>query len=285
LGASADAESAYNIGLRLCGEAEARKDPSRTIQVAQFHTKVGEIFIRKGRFRRATESFRRAAESFHRARHQRGAKKSDLEYYTAQWAQNSERLEKLEGHLSSLLRGQKQSADAADAIALAWLCQVHKQMPATALRFYTEAFAADPKVADDLNLQHRFKAACCATLVGCGQGEDTDKLDTKERGRLRHQALDWLRADLKAYKQAMEQSADKAGPEIAVQMQGWLHDKHFAGVRGNESLAKLPEAERQQWGKLWEEVETLRQRGAIPVAEALRQHAAQRPAPASSARP
>jgi hypothetical protein len=33
-------------------------------------------------------------------------------------------------------------------------------------------------------------------------------------------------------------------------------------VRGLEDLVKLPEAERQQWHKLWDDVETLRQRAA-----------------------
>jgi hypothetical protein len=45
-------------------------------------------------------------------------------------------------------------------------------------------------------------------------------------------------------------------------MQHWLHDADFAGVRGPESLAQLPEVERKDWQKLWEEVEALKQRAA-----------------------
>jgi hypothetical protein len=90
---------------------------------------------------------------------------------------------------------------------------------------------------------------------------------------LRQQALDWLRADLKVYRQLMEKSADKAGPAVAQRMQHWLGDEDFAGVRGPESLGKLPEAERKEWQKLWEDV------------EALRQSAARQPTAASSARP
>jgi hypothetical protein len=55
-----------------------------------------------------------------------------------------------------------------------------------------------------------------------------------------------------------------AGPAIAQRMQHWVQDTDFAGVRGSEPLAKLPEAERKAWQKLWEEVETLRQRAAKP---------------------
>ena len=34
----------------------------------------------------------------------------------------------------------------------------------------------------------------------------------------------------------------------------WLDDSDFAGVRGPKALAKLPEAERRPWQKLWEDV-------------------------------
>jgi hypothetical protein len=43
-------------------------------------------------------------------------------------------------------------------------------------------------------------------------------------------------------------------------MQHWLQDADFTGVRGPKSLAQLPEAERKEWQKLWEEVEALRMR-------------------------
>jgi hypothetical protein len=32
--------------------------------------------------------------------------------------------------------------------------------------------------------------------VGCGQGQDADKLDNQERARWRRQALEWLRQDI-----------------------------------------------------------------------------------------
>jgi hypothetical protein len=37
-------------------------------------------------------------------------------------------------------------------------------------------------------------------------------------------------------------------------MQHWLKDTDFAGVRGPEALAKLPETERRAWQKLWSDV-------------------------------
>jgi serine/threonine-protein kinase len=180
----------------------------------------------------------------------------------------------LDGKLPAILSGEKEPADNAERIALAQLCQLPcKKQHLAAKRFYDTAFSEKPHLADDLNNQHRYNAACAAALTGCGQGKDADKLDPKERARLRQQALDWLRADLKAYRQVMEKSADKARPAIAQRMQHWLQDQDFAGVRGVKSLDGLPEAERKDWHKLWHEV------------EALRQQAAQQPKKESSDRP
>jgi hypothetical protein len=79
--------------------------------------------------------------------------------------------------------------------------------------------------------------------------------DAKGRARLRRQALDWLRADLGAWGQRLEKEPDKARPAVSQQMKHWLADPDFAGVRGPEALAKLPEGERPDWQKLWADVE------------------------------
>src|SRR5205823_5291621 len=154
------------------------------------------------------------------------------------------------------------------------MCQLPcKSLYAAATRFYAEAFAQQPKLADDLNAQPRYEAACAAALAGCGQGKDADQSDAKERARLRRQALDWLRADLTAYRRLLDKEPDKARPVVHETMQHWLQDKDFTGVRGPAALAKLPEAERQQWQTLWQEI------------EALRQHASSAPKTASPGRP
>jgi hypothetical protein len=86
-----------------------------------------------------------------------------------------------------------------------------------------------------------------------------DALDEKERGRLRQQALDWLRADLDAWNEQLKKDPARAGRQVVQQMQHWQQDSDFANVRDPEALAKLPEAERPAWQKLWADVaETLR---------------------------
>jgi serine/threonine-protein kinase len=156
--------------------------------------------------------------------------------------------------LPRVLTGEVQPAGAAERLALAQLCQLpSKSLYAAAVRFYADAFAEQPRLADDLETQPRYEAACAAALAGCGQGKDADQSDEGTRARLRHQALEWLRADLAAYRQLLEKEPDKAGPLVRKRMQHWHQDTDFAGARG-EALVKLPEAERQAWQQLWAEV-------------------------------
>jgi hypothetical protein len=54
-------------------------------------------------------------------------------------------------------------------------------------------------------------------------------------------------------------------PVVMQRMQHWQSDSDLKGVRGPEALAKLPEAERQEWQKLWAEVDELRQKATKPA--------------------
>jgi serine/threonine-protein kinase len=161
----------------------------------------------------------------------------------------------LDGKLTAILSGQKQPADVAERLALAQLCQLPcKKQYAAAVRFFQEAFAAELKLTGDQPSDHRYNAACAAALAGCGQGKDADKLDGKERARLRRQALDWLRADLTAWGHWLDKEPGKVRSAAVPLMRHWLDDPDFAGARGPEALAKLPEPERQPWRQLWDDV-------------------------------
>jgi tetratricopeptide (TPR) repeat protein len=166
----------------------------------------------------------------------------------------AEQMAELTKRLPAVLEGKDRPKDAAERLAFAWLCQLDRKEYAAAARFYAEAFAAEPKLAQNLEVSHRYNAACAAALAGCGQGQDAAALDAKERARLRRQALAWLRADLAAWGRLLEKGADKVRSAAVGVLQHWLVDPDFAGVRGREALAKLPEAERQLWQELWSQV-------------------------------
>src|SRR5262249_6313776 len=144
---------------------------------------------------------------------------------------------------------------ATECLGLAYVCQA-KHLHRAAARFYTEAFAAQPRLADALLAGHRYNAACSAALAAAGQGKDAANLADREGADLRNQALDWLRADLNLWTRIAKDS-----PPVQAQMEQtlwhWQTDSDLAGVRDKEALAKLPPAEREAWTKLWADVADL----------------------------
>jgi Flp pilus assembly protein TadD/serine/threonine protein kinase len=231
---------------------------------AEVYCNLGHVLQQQGRFADALAALKRG--------HELGSKNPRWPYPSAQWVRTAEQLVALEAKLPQLLKGEAQPANAAEQLTLAHMCQEHKKRYAAATRFYADAFAAEPKLADDLKGGHRYNAACAAALAGCGQGQDAAQLDEQARTLLRRQALAWLRADLARYVPAAEKGSAQVRAGVRQQLAHWQQDSNFAGVRG-AALARLPEAERPPWQKLWAEVEELRQR------------AAKAPEPATSSRP
>jgi hypothetical protein len=191
--------------------------------------------------------------------HDLGSKDPRWPFPSAQWVRECERLVELDGRLPAVLGGQEHLTNTAERVAFAQLCQTPcKKLFAAATRFYGDAFAGDPKLAEDLSAHHRYHAACTAALAGSGQGNGAKTLNDKDRARLRQQALTWLRDDFKAWRNLLEQRPDKTRQIVAGQMQHWLTDPDFAGVRGEQALARLPRDEQQAWISLWADVEQLR---------------------------
>jgi tetratricopeptide (TPR) repeat protein len=252
-----DLAAAYNnLGLALADQKqldEAVVAFKKAIQLSKdspgTHCNLGLLLRDQGQYAEALTYLRRG--------HELGSRDPRWPYPSAQWVRDCEGFVELDSKLPEILSGHRKPADSRQRLMVAWMCQQHRKLYAAATRFYTGAFADNPQLADDLNLQHRYDAACAAALAGCGQGKDAGQLDQTERARLRQQALDWLRKDLKAYRQLLDRSAGRAGPTIAQRMRHWLQDDDLAGVRGAEPLACLPEPERKAWQKLWTEVQAL----------------------------
>jgi serine/threonine-protein kinase len=133
-----------------------------------------------------------------------------------------------------------------------------------AARLYSEAFAAEPRLADDVPAGARFYAARAAALAGCSQGKDADQLNDEERAILRRQAHDWLRQDLIWCGQQVDGGNAQTNAWIRQRMQFWLGDPALDGVRANDALARLPDEERQRWVRLWSDVDALLRRMSVP---------------------
>jgi serine/threonine-protein kinase len=236
------------IALKARGQLEEavrefRKAIELDPKLAQAHGVLGRTLLQLGRFAEARDATRRCLELLPPDQVLRREFTPDL--------RQCEELLALEDQLSAILGGKEKPAGDAQRLALARLCQEpFKKLYAASFRFYREAFANDPKLADDLQRGCRYNAACAAALAGCGQGQDAAGVPDEERARLRKQALDWLRADLDAWKRLLP----GARPVVVQKMQHRLADDDFAGVRGARALAKLPEAERPAWQQLWADV-------------------------------
>jgi Flp pilus assembly protein TadD len=259
-----NAEAHYCFGNALLDQgnlteasAAYRKAIAVKAKYAEAHCNMGQALLRQGRFAEGLTSLKRG--------HELGSKKAGWSYPSPAWVRHPERLVELDAKLSKVLKGEAQPADVAERIALAQLCQEYKGRYRAALQFYTEAFAEQPKLADDLQHQHRYNAACAAALLACGQGQDAGQIDDTERTRLHRQALDWLQADLVAWVQLLDKEPDKIRPVLAKTMQHWQQDKDFASVRG-EVLNQLPEAQRRPWQQLWSDVADLLNRAAAKPA-------------------
>jgi tetratricopeptide (TPR) repeat protein len=248
----------YNLGIALT----AKKELDAAIQeyraaialdpkLAEAHCNLGHLLGQQGQLATAAEEFRKG--------HELGSKQPGWSYPSALWVRQAEQLVALDRKLTALLEGKDKPADDAERLALADLCQQpYKQLYAGAGRFYAEAFAHDPKLAGDMQKQHRYNAACAAALAGCGEGKDADKSDDKERARLRQQALAWLRADLVAWTKLAESDKPAARKAVQAALQHWQDDADLAGVRDKDALENLPEAERDAWRKLWDDVAAVR---------------------------
>jgi tetratricopeptide (TPR) repeat protein len=246
----AEAHCNLGIALRMVGRldeaiAECRYAITLKKDLAEAHYSLGQFLAEKGQFHEALEEARRG--------HELGSRLPNWKNPSAQLVRQRERLVELDDKLPAILQGKTRPANPEERLEYARLC-CYKRLHGAAARFFDEAFAAEPKLADDLGASHRYNAACAAALAGCGQGKDVDKLDPVERVRLRRQALDWLKADLEAWRRLLGREPDKLRPILAKNMRHWLADADFAGMRGPAAIAKLPEVERQAWQKLWADV-------------------------------
>jgi tetratricopeptide (TPR) repeat protein len=257
----------YNLGITL-----AAVDPEKAISAyrravqlqpdhPEAHCNLGRVLQRQGQFTEALKFLRRGHELGYELKSKNPRR---WPYPSALWVKECEVLDELERRLPAMLSGDQKPTNPAEAVAFAEVCAA-KRLYGAAARFYADAFGEQPKLADDLQRELRYNAACAAALASCAQGEDAKSLDNKERARLRAQARDWLRAELAAWRRLLEKEPVKARPALVAQMQHWLNDRDFAEVRGSEALERLPAAERSDWQKLWQEVEGLRQRAAKPA--------------------
>jgi serine/threonine-protein kinase len=211
---------------------------------AAAHITLGDALVARGQLDEAIACYLKASELDPKLANARTQRARAL------------RLSAARDKLPAYQDGNYTPASNAERLDLGEWCRIRK-LHRTAARIYAQAFAADPKLADNVGNGLRYIAACSAALAACGNGEEAANLDGVERARLRKQALDWLRANLAVRTNQLDSGTPASRAGVLRALRPWQQDPDLAGIRDPEALARLPEAERKELEALWAEVQAL----------------------------
>jgi eukaryotic-like serine/threonine-protein kinase len=251
-----NAEAHYVLGNAL------RDQGNLSAAAAQFREAVGlkpdfaAAYCNLGLVLRTQGDYAGSLASLRRG-HELGAKQHGWRYPSAQWVADGERMAAVAERLPALLKGQDRPKDVPERLALGRMCYDTRRFSA-ATRFWAEALESDPKLGDDRRALHRYDAACAAALAAGGQAKDEPPPDAAAKAKLRTQALDWLKAEQRAWAKLLQSGPRQARPAIAQTLDHWKKDNDLAAVREAEELARLPEAEQGEWQTFWAGVDALR---------------------------
>jgi serine/threonine protein kinase/Flp pilus assembly protein TadD len=225
-GRLSEAADVYRAGIKLKPD------------YAELHCNRGLLLQQLGQFPDALVALRRG--------HELGSKRPGWPYPSGQWVQECQRYLHLEAKLPAMLRGE-QTPSREEASDLVQLCLWKRRYAAAA------GFAA--KVYTDRTEPPRL-GAFAAARAGCGQSEDAAELSDKERARLRGQALEWLRADMAAWKARLATGKPQEREAAQRFVDECLYGPSLAALREASTLELLPAAERQEWRRFWAEIAT-----------------------------
>jgi tetratricopeptide (TPR) repeat protein len=225
------AEANYRAALAI--------DPDSII-----HYNMGLVHERRGDLTGAEEWFRKAvAMAPTKALYRQGLDRV---------VQNRAKLVRLD----EIVAGRAKPATPAETIEFAILAtHPPRRRYALTVRLYSEAFAADPALADPLKNPHRYWAACDAVRAATGKDTEMAALGVEEWGYFTGLALKWLRADLALW---TSQAKDpKRREKVRDQLTDWKNESVLAPVRDPAWLAAMPPADREAWEALWRDVDAL----------------------------
>jgi tetratricopeptide (TPR) repeat protein/tRNA A-37 threonylcarbamoyl transferase component Bud32 len=244
------ASAHYNLGVLLLTQGDFSGAVTRLGRVLelepgrfQAHVQIAGALISLGRFDDACTAAQRALDLCPPGRP--GHDEAALRLREAEWILQIDR------RLPAVLRGEDHPANVTEHAFFAGLAGVRRQYAGSA-RLYDQLFRKDPAAAESQN--RRYTAACCAAFAGCGQGEDDPAPDADERARLRRQALDWLRADLKVHVTGLAAADPKVKEAARYALRIWQANTNLSVVRDAAGLEALPDDERDAWRQLWADV-------------------------------
>jgi len=166
-----------------------------------------------------------------------------------------------EGQLADVLSGKEQVTPLRRR-QLATVCLVKKRY-SDAVRLFDEAFAAQPALANDLDSDTLFEAACAAARAA----EQAKAMP--ERLRLLNQATAWLRANLVVWSIVLDRGKESDRQLLLKSIYEWRSEPRFTSIREQEAILGWPPEQQAQCRALWRDVNLLvmRAEAAAPSAD------------------
>ena len=207
---------------------------------------LGRVLIEMGQLQEGLKKLRRG--------HEIGSRQKNWRFDSGKWVRSGVRAVRIERRLRLVIRGEVEPSSVRERLVLAEMAHRTKRFAASA-RILTEAFEAEPTIAENLDQPYRYNAACAAAKAASGLGVDAESLDSEARTEWRARALDWLEADLAARKRRA--GSDAAKKKLLKMMRSWNEDPDLGPVRDPEFIAKMTPDEQRRCRALWASVESL----------------------------
>jgi tetratricopeptide (TPR) repeat protein len=204
------------------------------------HLNLGEALLRQGHFREAAENIKLG--------HEVGSQRPGWDLSSAAWLRTAEKAAAVETKLDAYLSGAWKTPTVDEQLGLAAVC-IARERWADAAALYDLVLKADPARGKEENGGYYF-AAACAAVMAAGKGKNAG-----EHAALRTQGLQWLQTSLALKQQPRAKDAMQALHRDQWRLMCWKQKPELISVRGEEALARLPEAERDGWRKLWADVD------------------------------
>jgi tetratricopeptide (TPR) repeat protein len=205
----------------------------------QAYAILGQSLMRQQRYAEAQAALARGVEVL-------DAKDPIRELTVVQLNRANEKMA-LERRLEEIDSGKSQPQGAGERVGLAELLLARKRY-ADAVKYYSAAFTAEPKLAAAPESPYRYNAACSAALAAMQPG----MADVQQKHR--EVALGWLREELDGLLKR-EPSAGANVLPMRDQLIHWRSDPDLAGVRDAAAMENCTPAQREACVALWTDVD------------------------------
>jgi tetratricopeptide (TPR) repeat protein len=248
-------EAHHNLGSTLSDNKHLDEAISEFNEAIRLKPDDAESFCRLGLTQRRKGLLTDSLNNI-KTGHDLGTKSPEWRHSSADWLREGQKLVELDKRLREILGGQETLTDPMDLLSLASLCSI-KKFYANAARFYEQAFAEQPTLADDMDENNRYNAACSAALAASDQGMVDPPLNEATRAEWRAKALSWLRADFAVWNKSLEAGPPQEKPRIRQTLDNWKREDDLASIRDNVAIDKLPHIEQEGFRALWSDVDRL----------------------------